>query len=321
MLMIVAYHFVYHGGGGYGPTDPFNKMIFNFLSLGGKIGVNIYFMISAYFIFEKDLSWKQIIKTILPALFYGIVFFIIFSCAYNQFNVAQFFTSIFAFITEYWFVAVYLLFLLTMPIFGKIIKKLSQKTHLKVCIIGFLLCFLIPIIIYLVIGQYVDCYLTYFYIVFPISYIKLYVKQINKPLVAIILIISYFIGTLMGLTLSYNPNIICSSTLTNFAISLSLFLLFKDLKFSSPFINFVAQATFGVYLIHDNGFVRPWLWQTIFNFGLTDKWYWFLFCIATTLAIYIVCTLIELARIYLFAFIGKWAAKIKNNIKNNKKSI
>ena len=50
------------------------------------------------------------------------------------------------------------------------------------------------------------------------------------------------------------------------AISIELFIAFSRVKkFYSKCINVMASTTFGIYLIHDNPLVRPYLWFTLFD--------------------------------------------------------
>lgn len=83
-------------------------------------------------------------------------------------------------------------------------------------------------------------------------------------------------------------------------VSLTLFLAFTKLKLKySKFINIVASATFGVYLIHDNFLMRQYLWIDLFkNASYQDCLKLIPYSIGVVLLVYIVCTIIDLLRIY-----------------------
>ena len=69
----------------------------------------------------------------------------------------------------------------------------------------------------------------------------------------------------------------------------------------SKIINILASATFGVYLIHDNKFVRNFLWHDLFhNASFQDSPYLIPYSTASILAVYVVCTIIELLRSKIF---------------------
>lgn len=314
ILMIIGHHFAVHGGcGEFGQVvfaDPFNNLFYNLISIGGKIGVSLFFMITAYFMFDKKVSWKSVLKNLLLTAFYVLTFYIIFSCATNSFSFVGFFKELFNFLSTYWFVKTYLIFVIVVFFFSKIIKHLNRRAHFDFCMIGFIIFSVLPALLYLGTGFYFDNLFLYFYFIFPISYIKLYVHKTNKNFLISVFAISYAVGTLMGL-LAYNPNVYCENTLTNFFAALSLFLIFRDLNFKSKTINLLASATFGVYLIHDNVYVRKALWGFVYSLGQTEKSYWFVFCIAVILAIYLICTIIELFRKWLFEGVAILLKKIK----------
>lgn len=101
-------------------------------------------------------------------------------------------------------------------------------------------------------------------------------------------------------------------------ISVFLFIGFKntEIKYHKK-INFISIATFGVYLIHDNGFVRASLWENIFNRLISFNNISFIpLSIIVVLIVYIVCTIIELLRIHILEvhymkFIQKIEPKIE----------
>ena len=62
-------------------------------------------------------------------------------------------------------------------------------------------------------------------------------------------------------------------------------------------INILASATFGVYLIHDNGIVRPFLWVDVFkNAQYQDSLFLIPYSILVVAIVYIACTMIDLIR-------------------------
>ena len=92
-----------------------------------------------------------------------------------------------------------------------------------------------------------------------------------------------------------NPLIICAS--------ICYFLIFSNLKISNKLLNKISSLTFGVYLIHDNVYVRNFLYNKIgFNkeiYRIKSLFYIFMISIL----IFIVCTIIEFLRQKLFKFI------------------
>ena len=89
-----------------------------------------------------------------------------------------------------------------------------------------------------------------------------------------------------------------TQSILTFLSALFSFLMFKNLKIGyHKWINVIASATFGVYLIHDHPIVRPFLWQTVFrNASYQDSLLIIPYSIGAACLVYIVCTMIDLLR-------------------------
>lgn len=82
-------------------------------------------------------------------------------------------------------------------------------------------------------------------------------------------------------------------------ISFLMFLGFKKINIGyNRIINIISSAVFGVYLIHDNSYVRPFLWKTIFNNSWFKSNIFIPYSIIVIALVFITCTAIELLRIY-----------------------
>ena len=73
MVIIVAHHFAVHGGFDF-PIETVapNRLWIQFLALGGKIGVNIFVLISGYFLIDaKSLKKVKVLKLWLQIFTYS----------------------------------------------------------------------------------------------------------------------------------------------------------------------------------------------------------------------------------------------------------
>ena len=88
--------------------------------------------------------------------------------------------------------------------------------------------------------------------------------------------------------------------------AISLLLGFRKINISyNKFINILAFATFGVYLLHDSNLSRPFLWLTIFkNASFQESPFLIPYSIAVIFIVYIVCTFIELLRSKIFKLLS-----------------
>lgn len=86
--------------------------------------------------------------------------------------------------------------------------------------------------------------------------------------------------------------------------SVAFVLFFSTLNLKSKIINNLSKLTLGVYLIHDNNFIRENLykWVGIDN-GNFNNYSFILYIMAITVAIYISCSLLEWIRQKIFQFV------------------
>ena len=93
-----------------------------------------------------------------------------------------------------------------------------------------------------------------------------------------------------------------------FVASLTLFMIFlKRKEFSNKYINYIAGSAFGVYLIHDNLLLRPYLWNNLLHVpSYYFSPYLFLFMIGSIFGVYIICTGIDIVRRLTVAKLWIW---------------
>jgi len=85
-----------------------------------------------------------------------------------------------------------------------------------------------------------------------------------------------------------------------FLISFLLFLGFKktNIKYYN-FINKIASTTFGIYLIHDNSYIRSFLWADFFKVnGFENSNFLIPYSIYICFIVFVTCTIIDLIRQY-----------------------
>ena len=78
--------------------------------------------------------------------------------------------------------------------------------------------------------------------------------------------------------------------------ALSLFVFFKQMQIGyKPWINKFAAAMFGVYLIHENPIVYPWLWSKVFHVPeyLGSSWF-ILYALAVITIVFFICAILDL---------------------------
>lgn len=318
MLMIVFHHFARHGEFTFSEYDlSIPKLWYNFIIMGGKIGVNIFVLISGYFLISNDkglFNYSRIKKTWDQVFFYSVVFEIIFIPLYfivkNRLELSNLLDSFFPISTsQWWFASTYFILYLIHPFLNKLLLLLDKKTYQYILIITAFCWCIIPTFTNF---SYESNNLLWFVFLYALSaYIKLY--QLNSKIknyhYAIVAIIASLITYLSSIAISYigisvqgfnlpSTHYYSTQDITVLIISVCMFMTFVKTNIkNNKIINTLASATFGVYLIHENHFVRNIFWQTIFkNSSFQNSLKIIPVSIVSVILVYILCTLIELIR-------------------------
>ena len=303
MLLIIAHHLAVH--------TPFIfenihiKYVVYFLSLGGKIGVNSFVLLTGYLLVDRKLKIKNLFKIWIDVFFYSITI-LGFFYFYDKSYIPEIKFFIFP-ITYclYWFITFYFIIYIILYFFNIQLYNVERKIYLKFIII--------LIIFWSILSSFPNTNLGYsevlwFILLYLIGgYIKLHIKKIkNKYLYLFIGIILYFIVFIRVITshnvLELNEYIITPYIgMNNFfilLISIFLILFFSNLNMKyNKYINIVSSTTLGIYLIHDNPSVRTFLWTHYFKlFEITKSKYLILSSIKVIFIIFFICMVIDLIR-------------------------
>ena len=328
MLSIVVYHFFIHTG--FPVIEDkvtINQLYLQFIAMGGKIGVLIFILISGYFLINSsNIKISKILKLWSQLFFYSVGIYIIFVvCGLETVTikglVKKFFPILFG---EWWFASTYFVLYLFSPYINMFLTKLDKQTYKKLLILMTIVWVIIPTFST---KDFESNNLIYFFYLYSIgAYIKLWKNDLKIKnskcfiLIALTAFLTYstvIIFDIMGLkytffrgkeTYFYNLK-----SLPILIMSILIFISFKNLKIKhSKIINTISMATFGVYLIHDNGYIRTLIWKNILPSTSMINSLWFIpYSILAIISVYATCTIIELLRIFL---IEKYYMKLINKL-------
>ncbi|MBE6788587.1 MAG: acyltransferase [Ruminococcaceae bacterium] len=338
MLVIVAHHYVVNSGissqmiTAANATD-LNSLFCLLFGWGGKTGINCFLLITGYFMCRSNITLKKFLKLFLSISFYNVViYFVFFIGGYSDFSAKELLLRIIPLngIGESFF-STFLVFYLFIPFLNILIKGMNERQHLS--LIGICLLFFSVVQTLLKVANGVR-YIGWFMVLYFIaSYFRIYPKPIfSKTSV-------WGIATVISLLLSWGSVVVGAYTFKNtgtpmqyFYVSdsnkilalvtaVSAFLFFKNLKMKYiPVINVVASSAFGVLMIHANSNnMRKWLWSdTLKNTQMFSSDKLIVHAVVSVLGVYVVCTVIDLLRIYLlekpfFKLYDKW--DVENKIK------
>jgi len=337
MLMIIASHYVLHGGALEIPFS-INGNIAHFINVGGKVGVIIFVLLSGYFLVDSKFRIKKILAVIFEVLFYTIIIFVLsYLTGYQGFSLLSMLKSFLPVLfSTYWFVPAYLGMFILAPFSNILINHLSKKQFSVFLVVMFIMFSAITIIPS--INPFAVSDMTYFiFIYFLAAYLKkhwarkipasIYLAVFASSWILVYLtypifnyLSTYFSSFSEGLT--YYASLKSPFTLLT---ATSAFLFFKQIKVKdSKAINLIASTTFGIFLLHDNFIARTFIWQNIFH--TSDYFYstfFFLHLLATVCAIFIIGCGIDLFRKFTIGLLVETciAKKKFENIDNKINSI
>lgn len=326
-FLIVLCHFASYGDFNYDVnTLSASRFWWFFMEAGGYVGVNVFILISGYYLImdDQNINVKKILKFWGEVIFYSITIYLLFVIfGIEDFTFKQLIKSIFPIIfEEWWFASSYFVLYLIHPYLNKLLNSLDKNQYQKLLTLLLIIWCVIPtfsqyklqsnafiwfVTLYCVAGyirifDFDRKYTSKQYIIF------LFLFYLLRYLSSVILVILGTRSTFAAdhVTIFYNKR-----SLLTFLSALSLFMAFKNKEVKyNKLINSVASTSFAVYLISDNKYVRPFLWNLVFkniSFQYTALIIPYSLCIVVL--IYIVCTFIDLCRQCTFE---KWFLSILN---------
>lgn len=317
MLMIIAHHYVVHGGAIGIQEHTLNRVIALAILPAGKICFNCFVAISTWFLVNSQFKADKFIKVWLQVLFYNLVILGVAQIIdASEISYKQWIGAIFPIIgNSHGYAAAYLAFYLIIP-FLSIIKDKIGKRQLQLLIFALIITQLGTAALGPFIGytQPMQSEILLFVLCYFISlYIQRYILYIKnaKRLLASILFISWMTISVCRIYsghifTDYVANNLAGSEMSfiNIIAGYCLFFLFYDLKIPySKTINTMASTTFGILLFHDHNYFRSILWKNIidaprFYYVTTHEFLASTVCI--TITVFIVGILIESTRKILF---------------------
>lgn len=288
ILMIISFHYAFKSGYTVNSLN-YNTIVVKSFYFLGELGVNLFVLITGYFMVNGKFSSKKLIKLILEVNFYYIFTFILsYFFEHKSFETLKSFKNTFliffgVIFSRYWFATAYILLYMISPYLNIIINNLKQDDYKKMLILFLILWSVIPTIF----GVFSDPENLLFYnrliwfvvLYFIGAYIRLYqIKIFDKMsksvlitvITALIMFASIFafykikttFRTFADIEISYfwPPN-----TIFMIILSIAIFEIFLKIKLEyNKFINLIASTTLGIYMLHD-GPLRVYIISILFK--------------------------------------------------------
>ncbi|MBR3150201.1 MAG: acyltransferase [Eubacterium sp.] len=319
MVMIVCHHYLVHGGvlEAAKITDA-NFYVAWLIGILSIVGVNCFVLCSGYLMTENRFRFSKLVYLWLQIFVINLVlrayeFYVSGFDISAQKLLAVIFPISFQ---EYWYMSAYFAFYLLSPLLIWIVNKLTLQQLKKLTIALVAIFALIPNQWTKIDrGYHVVWFCVLFFVAAYIRRADLLKKRVRAYLgeylmLAVIILAVKLVVTVLS---DYNEvvniiNVKNYNFILTFLLSVALFAAFKNMKIKSArfagFCTFLAPLTLGVYLIHDNNYVREALWGIIAPVDFFDKPYFVLHMLVCVVAVFSVCAFLEYFRYLLFKLFG-----------------
>ena len=314
MLLIIFLHSIDHSGVLENAANCGTGMYFyvRFTYCLCMVCVNIYIMLSGYFMVDSRFRLQKLVQLWMETAFYGFSLKLIFMLAgLDSFSIASLASCFLPILSgRYWFLTIYVGMYLVSPFLNILIRAMDKKQHSLLNLCLFCVC-----------SVWVSIHpkfagmnsgggwgLTWFVVLYiTAAWFRLYYKPNGKwgRWLAGYFLIPAGIALLQCLPL---PGIIQTvvghwfryDSAPVYLMTLCLFVAFLNVKIKSNTlirgICAVAPLTLGVYLIHAHANVSPWSWEVL---ALPEKMIGAAFPLiqaAAVLGIFVVCIGIDAVR-------------------------
>ena len=287
MFMVTVLHALGHGGvlEQYAFAS-FGYILFWAVETLCYVAVNLFVLITGYFMVNSEVKPSRILKLMIQVEFYSLMCLALAKFVFHRkITLEELIRSIFP-ITggEYWFVSAYAVLILLVPLLNCLIRSMNQKEHFRASIILIAVFSIVPTFAFwsrnfLTGGTNFIWFIVLYFIA---SYVRLYHdKQSTKKylfakwtcgyLIFIFgggllsrLIIGGLTAVLLGkptgegVFYAYNSIVV-------FPASVCLFMAFKNLKIKNKAVSKavagLGSVCFGVYLLTDHKLIRESLWR------------------------------------------------------------
>jgi len=321
MFLIVLHHLSVHGFATdvvtgkwvFTGAPTLNEMLAQFMSIGGKLGVDIFVIITGYFMVNSTVKVTKVLDLEIQIQTYSIiVLFVLAMFSMVRLSPIIIIKSIFPVIySRYWFATAYVILYLLSPYINLIVKKISRIQLVKLIILMSMITIILPEFLR---ANIENSNIVFFVLLYLIgAYIRIYVNDTSMRRNGTILTVC---GLSMGVL-----SMVCLSILgvvfkipflnehaTYFFEGNSLFLLIASIGIfmlslgippkSNRVINFWAKYSFGVYLLHDNLLLRPFIWKffMVKRFLTFPTLEFLVLSLLTVITIYLVAIIVDFIR-------------------------
>lgn len=313
MLLIIGHHFAVHGGFYFHTPEVTGNMLFlQLLNMGGKIGVNLFVLISGYFLVTAPrLRWGKVLRIWLQIFFYStLIYGIACLTGLTRFTPAEAVRACLPVSSrQWWFASTYFALYLLSGLLSRVLRRLPKPVFLGLLLAGAVLWCIFPVLTRL--SWRVRDLAWFLFLFSAAGYLRLHGREVSARGSLALGAAAFFLTYLWAVVRlyftaqtapRYETTYLNMYELPALLTSLMLFRGFAAVKLApSQPINAIASLSFGVYLIHDSDYLRYSLWQGLAKAASFGSSPWLIpWAITMIVLVYLVCGGLEALRKRLF---------------------
>lgn len=301
----------------------------------GRVACGVFALISGYFLSQKSTTYSKHIIRIAPLIlelqFYSMVILLL-TWIFHLVPVTKTaaLKAFFPLFWGNWYIVYYILIYLFSPFINRMTDTLNKRQYFLLVSLVVFIWGIVPLFSahawsFSAFDFFLACYLIGGYL------FKFGNKDPDKK--KCIIVIAVCVGLMfaaiaaidaVGMRLG-NETILKNynyfgeySSILAIPLEISLFYLFRGLNFQSAIVNRMASHVLGIYLIHENDFMRTWLWSDLFEkTKYINSWTIILHALISVVIVFAVCILIDWLRsITVGRLSRKWVRDHENQIEN-----
>ncbi|NLL78193.1 MAG: acyltransferase family protein [Clostridiales bacterium] len=341
MLMVVTLHYLNHTGAllVLGGSADAKRIIGTLLESFCIVAVNVYVLISGYFLVEAGFKIKRVLILICQVLFYAMIIPLVMlgsgAVDISDGGIYEWIRYIFPIGTEhYWFATSYVILYLFTPVLNLAVKNMNKR-QLQITLAGLLIFFcgiksIVPV--QLVTDRFGYDFGWFLCVYLLAAYIRLYgLKTFSTGRCAWLVYVGcalaifaivcgfYFINRKTGAFAYYFEVPFHYNYILCLAAAVALFYAFGYVNIpegkAASIIRGISPLTFGVYLFHEHIDIRTewsgWIDEFIGPAESAGTLGFLIHLLLSVILVYAVGIFIDAIRRVIFNFIGRYTAKTK----------
>ena len=321
MLMVVFLHITNHGQVKSFWGLSANGLLLVFLFSCSMVAVNCFVLISGFYLFDSCFKISKYVRLYIEVLFYsfgGFIFLVLNDYPLALVDYLRCFLPIS--MNSYWFVTAYLGMYFLSPLLNKLLKSLNVQQHLLLSFSLLLFCSVLRDVLVVTDPYFLNSGYSLLWFIVLYVYGSLlrrgsFIIKASGFLYFLCCILMFSIWLIMT-SLSSNIELISRYSLSeywlrynssiNIIASVFLFYGFSKIEIRSmsikKAITWFSSLSLGCYLIHDNYYLRSFIWQNLFRTDLFENEPILVpKVLAVTMTVFFLCLIIDAGRRILFS--------------------